>query len=590
MQLFGGMSLKQFLHDLIRQSLDRLREKEKLPLNDNDIIKIEKTRDETHGDFATNIAMILAGKIGAKPRDLAENIIGHIPGSDLVEKIEIAGPGFINFFLTRHAYLQIIGNILTAGKTFGYSDYGKGKSILIEFVSANPTGPLHIGHGRGAAYGAATANLLEAIGHKVDREYYINDAGRQMDILAASVYLRYLERCEVDIHLPEKAYQGDYVKSIADKIYDDKKESLKIDPAGLDASLNNETDSEKQLDSLVEYIKRSLGNANYQYVFDAGLNEILADINNDLEEFGVVFNNWFSERGLLAGDDVYACIEALKKNGHLYEADGALWFRSTGFGDEKDRVVIRDNGQLTYFASDIAYHKSKFDRGYDRAINIWGADHHGYMARIKAALSALKLDARKLDILLVQFASLYRGNNKIQMSTRSGQFVTLRELRNEVGKDASRFFYVMRKSEQHLDFDLELAKSQSHDNPVYYIQYAHARICSIKRQMQEKGLQFSLVTDMAELDVLEETHELTLLATLAAYPEAVLTAANNYEPHRIGYYLRDLAHEFHTYYNACQILVDDEKLRNARVSLVSAIQQVIQNGLDLLGVSAPEAM
>lgn len=277
-------------------------------------------------------------------------------------------------------------------------------------------------------------------------------------------------------------------------------------------------------------------------------------------------------------------------NGHLYEAEGALWFRSTGLGDEKDRVVIRDNGQPTYFASDIAYHKSKFDRGYDRIIDIWGADHHGYITRVNAALSALKLDTRKLDILLVQFASLYRGETKVQMSTRSGQFVTLRELRNEVGKDASRFFYVMRKSDQHLDFDLELAKSQSQDNPVYYVQYVHARICSIKRQMQEKGLQFSLATDVAELTLLEETHERILLATLAAYPETVLVAANNYEPHQIAYYLRDLAHEFHTYYNACQILVDDEKLRKARISLVSAIQQVIKNGLDLLGVSAPEAM
>ena len=582
--------MKQVLHDLIRQSLNRLGEKEKLALNDNDATKIEKPRDEKHGDFSANTALVMSTQINLTPRKIAEKIVENIPATDFIEKIEIAGPGFINFFLTRHAHLQVINTILTSGDTYGRSGHGEGKSILIEFVSANPTGPLHIGHGRGAAYGAATANLLEAIGYKVDREYYINDAGRQMDILAVSVYLRYLEKCGVDIRLPGKAYQGDYVKSIAGKIYDEKIESLKTDTIGLDALLNNETDCEKQLDSLIEYIKRALGHANYEYVFDAGLNEILADINNDLDEFGVVFNSWFSERGLLASDDVHACIGTLKKNGHLYEADGALWFRSTEFGDEKDRVVIRDNGQLTYFASDIAYHKSKFDRGYDRAIDIWGADHHGYMARIKAALSALKIDTQKLDILLVQFASLYRGSHKVQMSTRSGQFVTLRELRDEVGKDASRFFYVTRKSDQHLDFDLELAKSQSQDNPVYYIQYAHARICSIKRQMQEKGFRFSLVTDVAELVMLEETHEHKLLARLSAYPETVLTAAGNYEPHQIGYYLRDLAYEFHTYYNACQILVEDEKLRNARVSLVSAIQQVIQNGLFLLGVSSPEAM
>ena len=588
--IFEEISLKQVLRDLIRQALDQLCEQKVLEPGDNDIIKIEKTRDKQHGDFATNIAMLLSGRTGIKPRQLAEKIISCIPASGLVEKIDVAGPGFINFYLARHAYLEIIGNILAAGKTFGYSGYGKGKSILIEFVSANPTGPLHIGHGRGAAYGAATANMLEAIGYKVTREYYINDAGRQMDILAISVYLRYLQKCGVSIHLPEKAYQGEYVKLIADKIYEEKKESLIKDHSKLDTSLHNETDSEKQLDSLIEYIKGSLGIENYQFIFNAGLNEILEDINNDLEEFGVVYNHWFSERSLLASDDVKTCINVLRKNGHLYEADGALWFRSTDFGDEKDRVVIRDNGELTYFASDIAYHKTKFDRGFDRAIDVWGADHHGYMSRIKAALSALKLDQQKLDILLVQFASLYRGKTRVQMSTRSGQFVTLRELREEVGKDASRFFYIMRKNDQHLDFDLELAKSRSQDNPVYYIQYAHARICSIKRQMQEKGFRFSLVTDSAELAILDETHELTLLARLAAYPETVLEAANNYEPHQIGYYLRDLAHEFHTYYNACQILVDDEKLRNARVSLVSAIKQVIQNGLFLLGVSAPEAM
>ncbi len=584
MRLFWGMTLKQVIHDLIRQSLGQL------ALNDSDSIKIEKTRDEKHGDFATNVAMVLAGKTGIKPRELAEKIISCLPSSELVEKVEIAGPGFINFFLTRHAHLRIINEIFAAGDSFGRCDHGEGKSILIEFVSANPTGPLHIGHGRGAAYGAATANLLEAIGYRVDREYYINDAGRQMDILAASVYLRYLEKCGIDISLPEKAYQGDYVKFIAEKIHAKKNDVLKTDISALNALLNNNTDSEKQLDNLIDFIKRSLGNENYQYVFDAGLDEILADINSDLEEFGVVFNNWFSERGLLAGDDVGACIETLKKNGHLYETDGALWFRSTEFGDEKDRVVIRDNGQLTYFATDIAYHKSKFDRGYGKAIDIWGADHHGYMVRVKAALAALKLDPDKLDILLVQFASLYRGDIKVQMSTRSGQFVTLRELRDEVGKDASRFFYVMRKSEQHLDFDLELAKSQSQDNPVYYIQYAHARICSVKRQMQEKGYEFTPITETAGLAVLEDPHELALLSRLASYPETVYTAATSYEPHQIGYFLRDLANEFHTYYNACQILVENENLRNARLSLISAAQQVIKNGLTLLGVSAPESM
>ena len=502
MRLFPGKALKQLLKNLIKQSLKTLHNSESLERVADEIIKIETARDKRHGDFATNIAMLLAGKTGLKPRLLAEKIVANIPASEFVTNIEIAGPGFINFFLSANAYLKIIGDILNTGNKFGHSDSGRGQSVLIEFVSANPTGPLHIGHGRGAAYGAATANLLEATGHKVDREYYINDARRQMDILACSVYLRYLELCGQGIQLPDKAYQGDYIKSIANRIFTEKQQTLASRIPGLGNLLANQTDGEKQLDDLVELVKNTLGKDDYRYVFDAGLNDILEDINNDLSEFGVVFNNWFSERSLLAGPAVNECIEQLKQNGHLYENDGAWWFRSTAFGDEKDRVVVRENGQLTYFASDIAYHKSKFDRGYTRAIDILGADHHGYMARIKAALSALGLDPKKLDILLVQFASLFRGKEKVQMSTRSGQFVTLRELRDEVGKDASRFFYVLRKSEQHLDFDLELAKSQSQDNPVYYIQYAHARICSVRRQLREKGLQFAPETNTENLAVL----------------------------------------------------------------------------------------
>ena len=582
--------MKHILENLVNLSLETLRNKGDITLPADVSFKIEKTRDSRHGDYASNIAMVLAGHTQTKPRQLAELIISHIPSSELIDHIEIAGPGFINFYLKQQAYLKVINDIHVAGSTYGHSDYGKGDSVLIEFVSANPTGPLHIGHGRGAAYGAATANLLDTIGYKVDREYYVNDAGRQMDILAGSVYLRYLQHCGIEITLPAKGYQGDYVIEIAAKIHKSKGETLLCDAGSLGNLLADEPDEEEQLDKLIQFLKSTLGNENYQFIFDTSLDEILADIEEDLGEFGVVFDQWFSERKLLASNKVIECIDLLKKNNQIYEQDGALWFRSTDFGDEKDRVVVRENGQLTYFASDIAYHQSKIQRGYTNVIDVWGADHHGYIPRIKASLEALGLDPKKLDVLLVQFASLYRGKIKIQMSTRSGQFVTLRELRDEVGKDAARFFYVMRKSEQHLDFDLELAKSQSQDNPVYYIQYAHARICSVLRQLNEKGMHFNQTEVPGNLTMLDDPHETALLNRLLLYPEVVLTAAKEYEPHQIGYYLRDLANEFHTYYNACQILVNDETLRNARLSLICAIRQVIRNGLDLLGVSAPEVM
>ena len=570
----------------VRKALATLSQKENLLLPPELIIKIEKTRYNQHGDFATNIAMALAAATGQKPRDLAQKIIRYLPESDLVERVEIAGPGFINFFLGNHAWLQTVADILRTGDTYGRSHEGAGQRVLVEYVSANPTGPLHIGHGRGAAYGAATANLLEAVGYRVDREYYVNDAGRQMDILAVSVWLRYLQLCGLVIALPHNAYQGEYVRDIARKIHAD----LARSGPAVATELLAEGDGEKQLDRLIEYAKTTLGPKDYQYLFDAGLNEILADIEQDLREFGVTFTTWYSERRLLATDEVRDCIELLKKNGHLYKKDGALWFRSTDFGDEKDRVVVRENGQLTYFASDIAYHHAKFARGYVRAIDIWGADHHGYIPRIKAALAAMGGDPAKLDILLVQFATLYRGTVKIQMSTRTGQFVTLRELRDEVGKDAARFFYVMRKSEQHLDFDLELAKSQSQDNPVYYIQYAHARICSVLRQMREKGMTFDQQTGIDHLQLLKEAEELKLLTRLADYPEIIQNAAADYAPHQLGYYLRDLANDFHGYYNACQILVEDQHLRHARLCLICAVRQVIRNGLEILGVSAPETM
>ncbi len=582
--------LKQFLENQLLTSLQALQDKLGADLTSNLAIKIEKTRDPSHGDFASNIAMVLATRVGKKPRALAEDIVSALPASEQIVKVEIAGPGFINFFLKNEIYRETVLNIHEQGTTYGTSDYGKQLPVIVEYVSANPTGPLHIGHGRGAAFGAATANLLESIGYKVHREYYVNDAGRQMDILAISVYLRYLQQCKIKFKFPTKIYQGDYVIAIAEKLFNEKQESLCFDDKELSGQLENIDDSEEKLDQLIAAIKQKLGNKQFKLVFNIGLNEILKDIRQDLAEFGVEFDRWYSEQGLMESGDVTSYTETLKKNGHLYVKDGATWFASSKYGDEKDRVVIRENGQLTYFASDIAYHAEKYKRGFHQLIDVWGADHHGYISRIKASLSALGLDPDKLTVLLVQFATLYRGKEKIQMSTRSGQFVTLRELRDEVGKDACRFFYVMRKSDQHLDFDLELAKSQSQDNPVYYIQYAHARICSIFRQAKEKGLEYQQASSISELAPLDSEYETGLLYKLSEYPEILHNAAINHEPHQLGYYLRDLANEFHTYYNASQILVDKPEIRNARLSLVAAIRVVIKNALSLLGVSAPEKM
>ncbi len=587
MQLFGEISLKQQLQIIIFDAIERLSQDDITPQT-ADKIQIEKTRDKQHGDFSSNIAMVLAKAIDKNPRELADIIAQNITRSDLIDRVEVAGPGFINLFLTQKAYHFVINEILTKEDKFGYSDYGQAESILIEFVSANPTGPLHIGHGRGAAYGEAVANLLKAIGYHVDKEYYVNDAGRQMDILTLSIWLRYLEIHKIKIDFPEQAYKGEYVIHIASELKSEKGNTLLRDVSVFES--NSEANLDKQLDNAIKFIKSELDEKEYEYIQTFGLNKILEDIRTDLEEFGITYDNWFSERTLLNTNQINECVQQLQSHGYIYEQDGAQWFRSSELGDEKDRVIIRANSQSTYFASDIAYHKNKLDRNYNKIIDIWGADHHGYIARVKAALKAMDEDPEKLEILLVQFASLYRGKEKVQMSTRSGQFVTLKELREEIGNDAARFFYVMRKNEQHLDFDLELAKSESNDNPVYYIQYAHARICSVLKQLNEKGFSYTAKKTTGDLALLKEQHELDLLTRLAQYPEIVYSAATNYAPHQISYYLRDLANEFHTYYNACQFLVDDESLRNARVTLICSVRQVIHNGLSLLGVSAPETM
>jgi len=578
--------LKQELQQLLMEAISIVQGKMDVTFSAIDDIKIERTRDQSHGDYACNIAMVLAKQAKTNPRELAATLLENIPESEIIERVEIAGPGFINFFLTKQSRLNVITNILQAAEAYGRSEFGSGKSILLEFVSANPPGPLHVGHGRGAVYGAVVSDLLEAIGYKVDREYYVNDAGRQMDILTVSIWLRYLELCEIKIDFPENAYQGDYIRSIADKLVSDKQRSLSSDMEFPETK----DDPETHIDQLIAFAKMTLGSENYQTILDLGLHEILAEIREDLADLGVVFDRWFFERSLADDYQIQKCIAKLKDSGFVYEEDGALWFRSTEFGDEKDRVIIRDNGQATYFASDIAYHVEKFSRGYDKAINIWGADHHGYIARVKAALSALDENPDALEILLVQFATLYRGTEKLPMSTRSGQFVTLKELLDEVGKDATRFFYILRKSEQHLDFDLELAKSKSNENPVYYIQYAHARICSVLKQVKEKGFTYDAEIGNNNLHILTDPSEEKLITSLSRYPEVMHSAATEYEPHQIAYYLRDLANEFHSYYNSCQFIVDADDLRNARLNLISASKQVICNGLGILGVSAPEKM
>ncbi|OAI12157.1 arginine--tRNA ligase [Methylomonas lenta] len=586
--------MKHKLEYLLQHAVDALKTQGVL---DHEIVvqvNLERARDSQHGDFATNLAMLLAKPAKTNPRQLAEKIIAEIPTHNLVSKVEIAGPGFINFFINPDSQFEIVKHIHDAGSEFGLSDIGAGKRVQVEFVSANPTGPLHVGHGRGAAYGSAVADLLQAAGFKVEREYYVNDAGRQMDILATSVWLRYLEECGEVLPFPSNGYRGEYVRETAFNLHkksgNDYRRPVELVLEDIPPDELQGGDKEKHIDALIDRAKTLLGPNQYNDVFQAGLNEILADIKDDLQEFGVSYQHWFSERSLMEDNSLQLALQRLDEAGYLYKQDGATWFASSRLGDEKDRVVIRDNGQSTYFASDIAYHMNKLDRGFDQIVNIWGADHHGYIPRVNAAMQALGADNSKLKVLLVQFAVLYRGDEKVQMSTRSGEFVTLRQLRNEVGKDACRFFYVMRKSEQHMDFDLKLATSKSNENPVYYVQYAYARVCSVLRQLDEKGRERNLHLGMQHLNLLTEAQETALLTTLSKYPEILERSALQYEPHQLIHYLRELANQFHSYYNAHQFLVDDEPLCNARLNLICAVKQVLANALNLLKIHLPESM
>jgi len=563
-------------------------------------VQLERPKQRSHGDFACNLAMQLAKPLGRPPREIAARLIAALPASGTLEKAEIAGPGFINLTVSRAARRAVVHQVRAQGSDYGRRSPAQRPRVQVEFVSANPTGPLHVGHGRGAAYGASLANVLEAAGNTVSREYYVNDAGRQMDILALSTWLRYLDHAGESVPFPPNGYQGDYVREMARSLAAAHGGAF-VRPAaavvegtpGLPPAEADDAAAkarrETHLDALIDAARRLLGD-DYAQVHQHALDAQLGDCRDDLDGFGVTFDRWYSERSLFDGGAVARAVDRLQQAGHLYRDHGALWFRSTTFGDEKDRVVQRENGAFTYFASDIAYHLDKFERGFDRVIDVWGADHHGYIPRVMGALRASGAPADRLTVALVQFAVLYRNGEKVSMSTRSGQFVTLRELRAEVGNDAARFFYVLRKSDQHLDFDLDLAKSRSNENPVYYIQYAHARICSVFEAWTGDGRQALPALDGVDLSALDNPHELALIDRLAAWPEVVEASAAELSVHGIAFYLKDLAGDFHSYYNAEKVLVDEVPLRLARLALLDAVRIVLACALGLLGVSAPTRM
>lgn len=580
--------MKQDVLKLVKSGLEKIPELEEF-LDEETIEKaVERTKDNKHGDFTSNIAMRFAKQVKKNPRELAEQLVRMIPNNNLVNKINIAGPGFINFHLSDDSFHNEIINVIESNHTYGRKLHNN-KSILLEFVSANPTGPLHVGHGRHAAYGATLGNILEAVGYKVHREYYVNDAGRQMDILCVSVIIRKLESKKFNISLPSSGYQGDYIREIARSI--ELKNEKNIAEKVIQLSVyDNEEEKEQHIDQIIFLAKEELGLNEFNAIKTLALESIRSDIEEDLREFDVIFDTWFSEHSLTEEGHIEKALKILDVQKLLYKKDGAIWFKATEFGDEKDRVVTRENNNNTYFTSDIAYHHNKKDRGFDHLIDILGSDHHGYIARVKAGLIAMGHMAEDLEVDLVQFVSLFRAGIKQSMSTRSGEFITLRQLREEVGNDAARFFYIMRSNEQHLDFDLELAKSKSNENPVYYIQYAHARIASVFRQLDEKNLTYEKNSGNKNLTLLKSMKEKNIMSLLSRYPETLELSANNRAPHNLAQYLRDLATEFHSYYNDSTFIVDESNIRNARLTLIKATQIVLYNGLKLLGVSAPEIM
>jgi arginyl-tRNA synthetase len=525
-----------------------------------DEIQLEVPKNPEHGDFASNLAMILAKPERKAPRQIAEVLVAELLRLPMCEKVEIAGPGFINFRLAASYWYDLLDRITEEKDEFGKSNVGAGTKVQVEFVSANPTGPLHIGHGRGAVVGDGLAAVLQAAGYEVQREYYVNDAGNQVATLGRSIWMRLRELEGEEINFPEDGYQADYIVDLARSFRE-----IQGPLAGV---------AEEEAISACSLF---------------GVSEMLKWISADLEEFGITFDSWFSEKSLYERNMVDKELATLKSKGLSFEQDDALWLRTTEYGDDKDRVLIKSDGSYTYFASDVAYHMDKFERGFDRVIDVWGADHHGYIPRMKAMLAGLGHAPEDLEVLLIQMVNLLRDGVPFTMGKRSGNFITLREVIDEVGRDACRFFFLMRRCDSQLDFDLELAKQQSSDNPVYYVQYAHARVCSINRNAVEAGVALPGREQVVH-SALTLPDELALIQQLARYPEIVIGAAQNYEPHRVIFYLQDLAAQFHSYYNRHRVLVDDKEITGARLYLVNAVKIVLANALDLMGVSTPEQM
>jgi arginyl-tRNA synthetase len=554
--------MKLIIKNKILEAARAAHENGELPSPEIPEPEIEEPKARAHGDFSSNIALVMASIQKMAPHKIAEAVTAHLNDTDgIIARTDIAGPGFLNFFLEKSAWYPVLKEIHDLNARYGSSDIGAGQKIQVEFVSSNPTGPLHIGHGRGAAVGDTVANLLACCGYDVQKEYYINDSGRQIRTLGQSVLLRYKQLHGQQVEFPAECYQGEYIRDIAGEL-----ESLK----------GRELLDLPEADAVMECARCAAG-------------KILKGMQDDLTAFGVEFDCWFSEQSLYDTGRVEAILAEFRKQGTVYEDQGALWFKTSKFGDEKDRVVLKQDGQTTYFASDIAYHQDKYERGFDRVIDVWGADHHGYIPRMKAAVEASGHRRDQFDVILVQLVNLLRGGQPVAMSTRAGKFETLREVIDEVGRDAARFIFLTRHHESALDFDLELAKEKTNDNPVYYVQYVHARISSIIRKASGDGQGKPAWNDEA-VALLVEPEEIDLIKALARYPEVVRTGARSMEPHRITYFLMSLASAFHGYYNKHRVLVDEPLLRCGRLNLILAVQKVIRNGLTLLGVSAPQKM
>ena len=560
----------------------------------NKKVSIQENKEKAHGDYASNLAMVIAKDLSQSPREVAEKITSLLPSEEWIEKVNIAGPGFINFYLTKDTHNEVLMRIEESAKSFGSNNSGNGERVLIEYVSSNPTGPLHVGHGRGAAFGSVLSELLRIVGYKVDEEYYVNDHGRQMNILTISTWLRYLQQNGQELEFSKKGYQGEYVEQLAKELLKEEstKYNLKENESDLQELLQSQ-ETEEDLDNLIKWGKSFL-QENFEEIREFSLRAIMISIKEDLKLFGVNHNLWFNESSMYFNKvglpDVDKSIKLLDDSGFLYEKEEALWFKSTEFGDDKDRVVKRANGDNTYFASDISYHLDKYDRGYNRIVNVWGADHHGYLPRVSAAMEALGKNQDTLEVVFIQFANLLRNGEKVSMSTRGGEFIPLMELIEEVSSEAARFFYINRKADQHLDFDLDLAKSQTKDNPLYYIQYAHARICGVFETLKKEGRKLNQDLGLDNLDLLNLDKEIEIQKMLLQYPEVISRAAKHSEPHLICYYLKDLSGLFHSYYNSERFLVDNDKLMNSRLFLLKGTKQVISNGLEILGIDAPQSM